>query len=183
MSSCMASHFPPPENDGGGAAATASSTAWISAVILSGSPSRKSMAGTGRAGSSSLWRWKKWISQGSGTSVTASQARDKLLNLSHDRPDRGEFRSGQRPRDRDSKSDLAVRNAPVLVEYRLERRRASRAVCRGTIVRQAGLEPWILTVRSSSLRHCCQRDLALHDSLGLSGDSRAAGVYLPEPTL
>src|SRR5438128_2115808 len=69
----MASHFPPPEKDGGGAAATASSTACISAATLSSSPSRKSMAGTGRAGSSSLWRWKKWISHGSGTGVTTGQ--------------------------------------------------------------------------------------------------------------
>src|SRR5258706_4679418 len=81
MSSCMASHLPPPEKDGGGAAATASRTAWICAAILSGRPSRNSIVGVGRAGSSAWWRWKKWISHGSGTVITAGQARNKPPDL------------------------------------------------------------------------------------------------------
>src|SRR5260370_12966970 len=90
MSSCMAFHLPPPEKDGGGAAATASRTAWICAAILSGRPSRNSIVGVGRAGSSSWWRWKKWISHGSGTVITAGHARHKPRDLPHHPPHRGE---------------------------------------------------------------------------------------------
>src|SRR5258706_12903439 len=119
MSSCMASHLPPPEKDGGGAAATASRTAWIRAAILSGSPSRNSIVGVGRAGSSSLWRWKKWISHGSGTGITTGQARDKPLDLPDNRADRGEVGRGQGPVGRDDERNLAVRERPALVKHRL----------------------------------------------------------------
>src|SRR6266566_2731866 len=99
----MTSHFPPPEKDGGGA--TASKTAWISAAILSGRPSRKSMVGTRRAGSSSVWRWKKWMSHGSGIDITASQTSNELLDLCYNRADGCEVGGGKRPCDRDGERD------------------------------------------------------------------------------
>src|SRR5258706_6778246 len=115
MSSCMASHLPPPEKDGGGAAATASRTAWICAAILSGRPSRNSIVGAGRAGSSSWWRWKKWISHGSGTVITAGQAPNKPLDLPHNDADRGEGLCGERAVGRDDERHLATPEWPALV--------------------------------------------------------------------
>src|SRR5207244_10713945 len=38
----------------------------ISARVFNGRESSKSIAGTASAGSSAWWRWKKWISHGSG---------------------------------------------------------------------------------------------------------------------
>ncbi len=64
MAPCMASHLPPPLKAGGGASATAFTTASSFALTVSGQASRKSRAGTVRAGSSSGWRWKKWMRQG-----------------------------------------------------------------------------------------------------------------------
>src|SRR5258706_13645636 len=109
MSSCMASPLRPPEKEGGGAAATASRPAWICAAILSGRPWRNSMVGAGRAGSSSWWRWKKWISHGSGTVITAGQARNKPLDLPDNHADRGEVFCGQGSVGRDDERNLAIR--------------------------------------------------------------------------
>src|SRR5258708_37729141 len=131
MSSCMASHLPPPENEGGGAAATASSTAWTSAAILSGSPSRKSIVGVDRAASSSRWRWKKWISHGSGIGATTGQSRNKLLNLCDDLADGAEVIRGQRPADRNDERDLTIRQRPALVDNWLGLRSA-----RGDLLRK-----------------------------------------------
>lgn len=78
------------------------------------------MAGTGHAGSSSLWRWKKWISHGSGIGATTSQASDKLLDLRYDSANGCEVGRRQRPCNCDSERDFAIGEGPVLVEHGLE---------------------------------------------------------------
>jgi len=71
--------------------------------------------GRGRAGPSSLWRWKKWISHGSGTVITTGQARNKPLDLPDNHADRGEILCGQGPVGRDDERNLAIRERRALV--------------------------------------------------------------------
>jgi hypothetical protein len=83
---------------------------------LSWSEFRKSIVGVLRATSSSRWRWKKWMSHGSGTGATTGQSRNKLLNLCHDLANRAEVIRGQGSVDGNDEGDLAIRQRPALVD-------------------------------------------------------------------